>query len=294
MSNGTPRGGDEGYDPDRRDDRDQRDLPEGRVGRDGWDTEPIPELPQPPPPPAEPHWSDSAVEGPPEPPPIEDPPPPPPLPDPAEAELEGLRYDAAGLPVGPRRVLPLEPEPSPLISRYLFPTERFRGEWRRHWVHLFPHGALAVGATFLMGYLSGILARFNADGAMSAVVIGWLVVLAWVGWQFVDWYFDRFILTNKRVMVIAGVVTRHVAMMPLLRVTDMKYEQSPLGRMLNYGTFVMESAGQDQALREIKHLPNPNELYLRVCEEMYEPEAVEERLGEESDEDRNERIAGDA
>ena len=72
-------------------------------------------------------------------------------------------------------------------------------------------------------------------------------------------------------MVVNGIVTRKVAMMPLLRVTDMKYEQSPLGRMLSYGTFVLESAGQDQALRKVKHLPNPNELYLRVVEEMYEP-----------------------
>jgi Bacterial PH domain len=71
--------------------------------------------------------------------------------------------------------------------------------------------------------------------------------------------------------------------MPLLRVTDMKYEQSALGRTLNYGTFVLESAGQDQALREVKHLPNPNELYLRVVEEMYEPQAVEARLGKDGD-----------
>jgi hypothetical protein len=71
--------------------------------------------------------------------------------------------------------------------------------------------------------------------------------------------------------------------MPLLRVTDMKYEQSPLGRMLNYGTFVLESAGQEQALRTVKHLPNPNELYLRVVEEMYEPQAVEARLGRSAD-----------
>ncbi len=87
-------------------------------------------------------------------------------------------------------------------------------------------------------------------------------------------------------MVVSGIITRRVAMMPLLRVTDMKYEQSPLGRVLNYGTFVLESAGQEQALREIKHLPNPNELYLRVVEEMYEPQAVEARLGKDADEAR--------
>lgn len=218
------------------------------------------------------------VEDPPPPPPVEEPPPPPPLPDPAEVELDGLRYDAAGLPVGPRRVLPLEPEASPLVAFYLFPTERFRGEWRRHWMHLVPYVGAGVLATFVMGYLSGVLARYEADGPMTLVVGGWLLVLGWVGWQVVDWWFDRFILTNKRVMVVAGVITRNVAMMPLGRVTDMKFEQSPIGRMLDYGTFVLESAGQDQALREIKHLPHPKELYVRICEEMYEPAAVEARI----------------
>ena len=101
-------------------------------------------------------------------------------------------------------------------------------------------------------------------------------------WRVADWWFDRFILTNKRVMVVKGLVTRNVGMMPLLRVTDMKYVQSPLGRMLNYGTFELESAGQEQALRKVKNLPNPNELYLRIVEEMYEPEAVEARLGRSS------------
>ena len=136
-----------------------------------------------------------------------------------------------------------------------------------------------------MGYLSGLLAKYKQSGLMSLVVLGWVVALIWIGWRVVDWYYDRFILTNKRVMVVAGVITRKVAMMPLLRVTDMKYEQSPLGRILNYGTFVLESAGQEQALRTVKHLPNPNELYLRVCEEMYEPQAVEARLGKGDEED---------
>ena len=212
----------------------------------------------------------------------------------ADTAIDDVRFDATGLPVGPRRVLPLEPEPTPLISRYLFPTERFRGEWRRHWVHLVPAIAAGIGATFVMGYMSGMLARNDAGTALTVVVVVWLLVLGWVAWKAVDWWFDRFVLTNKRVMVIAGVITRHVAMMPLARVTDMKYEQSPMGRLLNYGTFILESAGQEQALREIKHLPNPNELYLRVVEEMYEPEAVEARLAEESEEEYNERIAGDA
>src|SRR4051794_10347891 len=197
-----------------------------------------------------------------------------------EEELQGLGGGGQG---GPRRVLPLEDEPTTLVARYLFPTERYRGEWKRHWIHLSTPLAVGAGATLALGYLAGFLTRQDISGLVTASVLLWLAVIGWVAWQVFDWYFDRFILTNKRVMVVNGIITRKVAMMPLLRVTDMKYEQSALGRMLNYGTFVLESAGQDQALREVKHLPNPNELYLRVVEEMYEPQAVEARLGKDGD-----------
>ena len=204
-------------------------------------------------------------------------------PDIEPEELAGLDLEGEP-PYGPKRALPLEDEPSSLVSRYLFPTERYRGEWKRHWIHLVPSLLVAALVTFLLGYLSGITAKHNAAGLTTIAILVWVAAVGWVGWRIANWYFDRFILTNKRVMVVDGIVARRVAMMPLLRVTDMKYEQSPLGRALNYGTFVLESAGQEQALREIKHLPNPNELYLRVVEEMYEPQAVEARLGRTADE----------
>jgi membrane protein YdbS with pleckstrin-like domain len=202
----------------------------------------------------------------------------------AEEELAGLRMTASGVPLPPRGVLPLEEEPSSLVSRYLFPTEKFRGEWKKHWIHLINQFLLGALATSLMGWLTGFLGKHGQRGLVTVAILIWLGVMGWIGWRVADWYFDRFILTNKRIMVVNGLITRTVGMMPLVRVTDMKYMQSPLGRMLNYGTFVVESAGQDQALREVKHLPNPNELYLRIVEEMYEPEAVEARLSRAAEE----------
>lgn len=202
-----------------------------------------------------------------------------------EEELVGLRYTASGVPIGPRSVVPLEEEPSSLVARYLFPTEKFRGEWKKHWITLIKEFLIGAAATFLMGWLAGYLARHGLKGLVTVTVVAWLLVFFWIGWRVADWYYNRFILTNKRIMIVNGLITRQVGMMPLVRVTDMKYQQSPLGRMLNYGTFVVESAGQDQALREIKQLPNPNELYLRIVEEMYEPEAVEARLTQQAAED---------
>jgi membrane protein YdbS with pleckstrin-like domain len=195
-------------------------------------------------------------------------------------EFSGLRDGGSGGAVYTgNRVAPLDDEPSKQVARYLFPTEKFRGEWKRHWIQLVKEFSVGALATILMGYVTGWLTKHNQGSLRTAVLAIWAVIIIWVAWKVADWWFDRFILTNKRVMVVSGIFTRNVAMMPLLRVTDMKYVQSPLGRLLSYGHFELESAGQDQALRNIKNLPNPNELYLRIVEEMYEPEAVEARLG---------------
>jgi membrane protein YdbS with pleckstrin-like domain len=198
-----------------------------------------------------------------------------------EEELAPLHYDASSL-LRPGRVLQVEEEPSTLVARYLFPTEKFRGEWRKHWTYLFDQFAYAALATFAFGWLWGFLVKHRQGTATGVVIVIWILVMIFITFKVADWYYDRFILTNKRIMAVRGMVSRTVAMMPLLRVTDMKYEQSATGRLFNYGTFVLESAGQEQALREVKHLPNPNELYLRIVEEMYEPEAVEAKLAARS------------
>jgi membrane protein YdbS with pleckstrin-like domain len=169
------------------------------------------------------------------------------------------------------------PDPSDLVRRYLYPTEKFRGEWRRHWIHLVRRLSIGVIATFILGYLAGYLAKQQIAGGLTVLVLIWVIVMLWVLWQVVEWYYDRFVLTNKRIMLVEGIIARRVAMMPLARVTDMKYTQSPMGRVLNFGTFEIESAGQDQALRNVSNLPNPTDLYLQVVEEMYEPEASEAR-----------------
>jgi membrane protein YdbS with pleckstrin-like domain len=179
---------------------------------------------------------------------------------------------------GDRALEPVvDKEPSDLVRRYLFPTEKYRGEWRRHPIHLVKALSVGIFATFVLGLASGFLSKYNLPSATTVLVVIWIFAMGWVLWNVVEWYFDRFVLTNKRIMLVTGIITRSVGMMPLARVTDMKYTQSPLGRVLGYGTFEIESAGQDQALRQVSDLPNPTDLYLQVVEEMYEPEASEAR-----------------
>ena len=179
-------------------------------------------------------------------------------------EANGVLDESAGVTEG-------EPVASGMVFRYLFTTERFVGEWRRHWSFLWREMTVLVVATFLLGYLAGVLGS-SSGLLVGTATVGWGLVALWAAWRVGDWWFDRFVLTSRRVMVVSGMVSRKVAMMPLARVTDMAYNQSPLGRVLGYGSFILESAGQDQALREVHHLPHPRDLYLLMLDEMYGPD----------------------
>ncbi|GAA1800438.1 hypothetical protein GCM10009682_22560 [Luedemannella flava] len=215
---------------------------------------------------------------------LTNPPPRPSFDDDEFADYGGDVYGTAGGPSDDDANEPRRPGgASDLVNRYLFPTERFRGEWRRHWIHIVKRLALGVLVTFALGWVAGLLAKQEVPYGMAIAVVVWLLLIGYLLWDVLEWYVCRFVLTNKRIMLIQGVFNRSVAMMPLSRVTDMKYTQSALGRVLGYGTFEIESAGQDQALRNVENLPNPTDLYLQVVEEMYEPEASEARRAAQAD-----------
>jgi len=101
--------------------------------------------------------------------------------------------------------------------------------------------------------------------AKLVVWLAFLCLLGYLGVQVWAWLEDYFVVTSQRLLLTTGLVNRTVNMMPLTKVTDMSFKRSAWGRILGYGEFVVESAGQDQALRRIRNLPYPEQLYLEVC-----------------------------
>jgi uncharacterized membrane protein YdbT with pleckstrin-like domain len=91
-----------------------------------------------------------------------------------------------------------------------------------------------------------------------------IITLLVLAWWVAEWYVERLVITNKRFLLTQGILTRNVAIMPLSKVTDMTYHRSFLGQILGYGVFIVESAGQDQALSRIGFLPKPDDLYRQV------------------------------
>lgn len=155
------------------------------------------------------------------------------------------------------------------VNRYLLPSEQSVIMVRRHpAVLLRPVGEI-FGGLIIAGLLSKWFTDNDVGQALVVVWWAWLLLLIRFVWKVAEWSVDYFVVTSKRMLVTYGLITRKVAMMPLAKVTDMSFKRSLLGRMLGYGTFVLESAGQDQALSTIDYLPYPETLYLEVCQMLF-------------------------
>jgi membrane protein YdbS with pleckstrin-like domain len=152
-------------------------------------------------------------------------------------------------------------------NKYLLPTERVEVEIRRHWAVL----AADTLQTILLLVVGVLLARVLASvgfAEMAAVYFCIFVVARWI-WSLVDWSHETLIVTDKRLLLLTGIFTRNVAIMPLVKVTDLTFYRSSTGLMLGYGKFIVESAGQDQALSTIDFVPKPEQLYIQISELLF-------------------------
>lgn len=160
------------------------------------------------------------------------------------------------------RVVPNETVPA-AIYKVLLPHERRVITVRFHPAVLIGPVAETLAGLALAGLLSTI-AHLNGT-ALLVVWLLWLVLVIRLLFRIYMYLEDYFVVTSQRLLLAEGVFKKTVNMMPLTKVTDLRFERSAVGRMLGYGTFIVESAGQDQALRKIDHLPYPEQLYLEVC-----------------------------
>lgn len=158
------------------------------------------------------------------------------------------------------------------IERYLLPSERRVVAVRRHWARLLEPALSALGGLVVLFWLDHDL-PLGMSLVRTVLLAGWAVLAARFAWQLLLWREDWFVVTDRRLLVRSGLITRRVSMMPLIKVTDMSFSRPPVGRLLGYGEIVIESAGQEQALRRIRHLPNPDGLYLEICDLLFGPKA---------------------
>jgi uncharacterized membrane protein YdbT with pleckstrin-like domain len=150
------------------------------------------------------------------------------------------------------------------IDEYLLPTERRVIRVRMHWAvmarHIISTGLFLLLLVLVQGYLppSALFDNLTFYLALAAVLRFTILTILW--------WIERIVITDKRVMLAEGIITHKVGMMPLSKVTDLTFERTLAGRTLGYGTLIVESAGQIQALNRIRYMPRPEEIYEALSE----------------------------
>jgi len=160
------------------------------------------------------------------------------------------------------------------LARYLVYGENVIVAVRQHWFSLIRPITAVVLAT-LLALWTDVNTEIGSGGQVlrnGTLLIFWASV-GWLLWEVGNWRRDWFVATDKRFLLFYGFIRRRVAMMPLIKVTDMTFDRSLLARIIGYGNFVLESAGQEQALSSIMYVPDADRHYHEICTVLFGPGA---------------------
>ena len=154
------------------------------------------------------------------------------------------------------------------LDRYVLDGERIVTAAHQHWAKIaLPVSSAVAGLVLVLAIDTSL--PIGLSRISNVFWWAWFGLLGWALWRVLEWRHDWFIATDKRLLLTYGLITQQVGMMPLAKVTDMSYNRSPAGRLLGYGTFVMESAGQDQALHRVRWVARPDHTYRAICAEIF-------------------------
>ncbi len=132
-------------------------------------------------------------------------------------------------------------------------TYRLRsGDWNKM-------TTIGVGLLLLLG--------FSRFGPFAIAFIAIVVVVVRFWYRVIYWLsYERLYITNRRLILATALLGSDVSTMPLTRVTDISYKTTVTADLLGYGIVRVETAGQDQALSQIRFVEKPEEFYNTLIE----------------------------
>lgn len=143
------------------------------------------------------------------------------------------------------------------MANHLLPGENLIVKLHQHWIFiakslLLPVALLVLVAIADFTFLapSGHHIRTFVTLGAIAVALLWLIVV-WIRWQSIS-----YTLTDQRIILQSGVLSRSEKIIPIDRIQDCTTRQSILARMLGYGRVEIDAAGA-QGAEVLVHLPNP-------------------------------------
>jgi hypothetical protein len=143
------------------------------------------------------------------------------------------------------------------LARYadklLAQGERIALRGRQHFLATLSEGRVAWAIFIAAVVLLVLDAQLTAGLVRDA--FGWLALalllvgLAWLGQIYLNWYMQDYLVTNRRVLKVEGVLKKRSADSSLEKINDAVLEQSVFGRMLGYGDLDILTANEQSVDR---------------------------------------------
>lgn len=126
---------------------------------------------------------------------------------------------------------------------------------RRHGSCLLPPILLTLLLCGLVGGATyGLWLYFGEIGLVALGALG--LPLAWLAWRIVVWQNELYVVTNRRVITLRGVINKDVADSSLEKVNDILLHQPFLGRVFNFGNIEILTASEG-GVNRLDHIASP-------------------------------------
>ncbi len=138
-------------------------------------------------------------------------------------------------------------------DRLLADGERVALRGRQHFLATLLEGRVAW-AIFIAALVLVIL-DLQLEQGFVRDLFGWLglgllvIGLAWLTQIYLSWYAQDYVVTNRRVMKVEGILKKRSADSSLEKINDAVLEQSVFGRMLGYGDLDILTANEQSVDR---------------------------------------------
>lgn len=98
-----------------------------------------------------------------------------------------------------------------------------------------------------------VIALSNMQSGTLRDILGWVVLVlivagaANIAWVYIRWYQDDYVVTNRRVLKVEGILNKKAADSGLEKINDAILEQSVFGRMFDWGNLRILTAAEEVA-----------------------------------------------
>jgi membrane protein YdbS with pleckstrin-like domain len=115
-----------------------------------------------------------------------------------------------------------------------------------HWKTVLVPFLILVAVVVVAAVLVAVIPhnRLQADERIAVGVVALLIAIVWTGVPFLRWRTTTYELTNRRLRLRRGILSRSGRDFPLIRISDVSFSHGPIDRLLRCGKLTVESAGE--------------------------------------------------